>query len=170
MRRTWAENFMAIALESAQMSTCFRRSVGCALVDHRNALLSTGFNGVSPGWPHCKGEVTDDMLCEVVRCPGANEPPGLSDSPTGKLCHANHAEANALLNCPDIWRIHAVYCTVSPCVNCVKLLLCTGAVKIVYLEEYAPGPSKDLWLMHGGVVRDRARSGETWLKREWIKL
>ncbi len=170
MRPSWENYFMEVARKAAEMSTCARRSVGCVLVDHRNFSLSSGMNGVPPGWPHCRGEVVDGMLHDVVPCPGVSEPPGLTDNPTGKLCHANHAEANALLNCPDIWRIYTAYCTVSPCVNCVKLLLCTGTIRIVYLEEYAPGASKDLWLAHGGVVRDRARAGTTWIKREWIKL
>jgi deoxycytidylate deaminase len=39
------------------------------------------------------------------------------------VCQAIHAEQNALLQCKDVYDIETIYCTVSPCIHCVKLLL-----------------------------------------------
>lgn len=160
---------MNIAIEMASMGTCGRRQVGCVTVDHRNRILSTGFNGTPPGWPHCRGE--SNSTEEVEPCSGLYEPSGLSERPTqGKICKATHAEVNALSNCSDVWRIHTLYCTVSPCLECVKAILSTGTINLVYLEEYTgSGESKELWLGNSGVYWDRQRDGKKPLMRTWNK-
>ena len=38
------------------------------------------------------------------------------------------------------------YTTTSPCISCVKMLLCTGIRKIVFLEAYPHTESMKLWL------------------------
>lgn len=78
-------------------------------------------------------------------CPGAAAPSGTNlDS-----CQAIHAEQNALLQCRDVYSIHTAYVTTSPCVTCCKLLLNTGCQRIVFVEEYSHGVSKDIWLKSG---------------------
>lgn len=77
MRPDWSSYFFRIAAEVATRSTCPRASVGAALVkDHR--ILSTGYNGVAPGQPHCPN--TPEHLA-LAHCPDAL-----------------HAERNALTN------------------------------------------------------------------------
>jgi dCMP deaminase len=138
MRPSWERTWLNIALEMAKMGTCIRRQVGCVLVTERNRQLAAGFNGVPPGWPHCN----DGHLC-----PGAAHPSG-----TGlDECYSNHAEANAIGECRDTWAIHTAYVTASPCVSCIKALMCTSTKRIVFLEEYPQPSAKDLWLRHGGV-------------------
>jgi dCMP deaminase len=64
-------------------------------------------------------------------------------------CQAIHAEQNALLQCPDIMKIHTCYTTSSPCnEQCIKLLLNTSCQRIVFLEEYSKS-GKDAWLAAG---------------------
>ena len=125
---------MEIAQRCAMMGTCARRQVGCVLVDGKNLMLSTGFNGVPPKFPHCRGE-------EGLKCKGADSPSGTNLDG----CIANHAEVNALIHCPDASRIVTVYTTSSPCVSCVKALLCTSAQRIVFLETYPHPEAKQLW-------------------------
>ena len=49
-RDTWA---MAMAVVTAQRRTCLRRAVGCVLLNAKGHVLSTGYNGVAAGQPHC---------------------------------------------------------------------------------------------------------------------
>lgn len=61
-------------------------------------------------------------------------------------CQAIHAEQNALLQCRNITEIEACYCTASPCVHCLRMLLNTSCRRIIFAEEYPHPESKDLWL------------------------
>ena len=127
--------FLRMALLVSERGTCVRRKVGCILVNKKNHVLATGYNGNPSGFSHCL-----DNPCE-----GAN-------SKSGKdldKCEAIHAEQNALLQCKDIYDIHTVYCTVSPCIHCVKLLLNTSAKKIVFGEKYIHKEAEKLWLLGG---------------------
>jgi dCMP deaminase len=64
-------------------------------------------------------------------------------------CQAIHAEQNALLQCPDIMKIHTCYTTSSPCnEQCIKLLLNTSCQRIVFLEEYSKS-GREAWLNAG---------------------
>lgn len=126
------EYFMDMAKLVASRGTCCRRKVGAVLVDNRNHVLSTGYNGVASGLDHCEGD---------TKCSGANLPSGQGLD----KCEAIHAEQNALLQCSDVYKIQTLYCTASPCVTCVKLLLNTSCWVIVFNEEYPHGEAKKLW-------------------------
>ena len=152
-RDEWA---LKLALLTAQRTTCCRRAVGCVLLNARGHVLSTGYNGVAAGLPHCNHmEVaTDDdghntYVVEVFphACSGAKAPSGTNLDG----CQAIHAEQNALLQCRDMYAIHTTYVTASPCMTCCKLLLNTSCQRIVYVEEYPHSAAKDLWTSAGRV-------------------
>ena len=127
--------FLRMALLVSERGTCVRRKVGCILVNKKNHVLATGYNGNPSGFSHCLDNP----------CKGAN-------SGSGKdldKCEAIHAEQNALLQCKDVYDIDTVYCTVSPCIHCVKLLLNTSAKKIVFGEKYIHKEAEKLWLLGG---------------------
>src|SRR3546814_1170368 len=84
-------------------------------------------------------------------CSGAFSPSGTNLDG----CEAIHAEQNALLQCKDVREIHTCYCTASPCVTCTKLLLNTGCMRVVFMEEYPHPAARDLWTRAG---------------REWVQL
>lgn len=134
MRPTKDQWAMQIALVTATRSTCSRRSVGCVLTDSFGHILSTGYNGAAAGLPHCdhNGERGGREYCEAV-----------------------HAEQNALLQCPDIYKIHTCYVTLSPCPVCMRLLLNTSCKRIIYCEDYEDQTPGDVWRSAG---------------REWIQL
>lgn len=132
----WA---MRLAMETAMRSTCVRRSVGCVLLNSYNHVISTGVNGVASGMPHCNAEVKGFL---PNSCNGASSKSGTDLD----KCEAIHAEANALLQCPDVMSIYNCYSTTSPCIHCVKLLLNTSCQRIVYLEEYSHREALELWL------------------------
>lgn len=156
MRPSKDLTWLRVAREISRQSTCLRRSVGCVLLDARGRVLSTGWNGVGSGEPHCNQELNEPVLIPdehgfsvqvtyPFACPGANAPSGtMLDA-----CGALHAEWNALMQCPDVQRIHTCYCTTSPCVTCVKLLKATSCQRIVFIEPYVQPEAERLWLASG---------------------
>jgi len=114
--------YMQVAKTIAMRATCARRRVGCVLVNDKNQVLSTGYNGVAYGTEHCINSP----------CPAATAKSGT------KLdeCKAIHAEQNALLQCSDVSKINITYVTTSPCMHCIKLLSNTGCSMIVVDEKY----------------------------------
>lgn len=140
-RPSWDEYFVNLLEGIAARGSCVRRKCGCILVEGHHRILSTGYNGRGPGVVECLSEP----------CEGATLPSG-----TGLAsCEAIHAEQNALMQCRDIFSIHTVYVSASPCVHCIDMIAGTSAKRIVFLEEY-PGfeESKRRWLKKP--------------KREWI--
>ena len=147
VRPSRSEYFLAIAVLASSRSTCARAARGCVLVSREGHVLATGYNGVPPSRSHC-------LQDPGARCAGA-------DAASGQQldqCDATHAEANALVQCSESRRIATCYSTVSPCVNCVKMLLATGCVTIVFRQAYADEPTaRALWLGNDS-------------SREWIEI
>lgn len=151
-RDEWA---MQMAKLTSTRSTCFRRHVGCVLLNRRGHVLATGYNGVASGRPHCNETFTEKWVhpkapIEVrvatpYVCSGAKSPSGTNLDG----CQAIHAEQNALLQCKDVYEIDACYVTASPCITCTKLLLNTSCTKIIFLEDYPHAEARDLWTSSG---------------------
>jgi dCMP deaminase len=122
MRTDKNQYFLKLAKIVATRATCPRRSVGCVIINNYGHIKATGYNGVPSGFPHC-----------------TDQPCGGQDSGTGnnlEACMATHAEANALLQCESIMDIDKIYLTVSPCINCAKLIGNTSCKMVIYSEEY----------------------------------
>ncbi len=119
---------------ASERSTCIRRSVGCALVDENDHLLSTGRNGVPKGQPHCN---------EGFPCEGANAPSGTNLT----QCKAIHAEINAIAHCTDPSKVHTIYVTDAPCKFCCDALMALpNAKRIVAAAPYAgAATSQERW-------------------------
>lgn len=105
----------------AARSTCPRRSVGAVLVTADNQILSTGYNGVPRGFPHCVEQA----------CPGAWDEHGDT-----RRCMAVHAEVNALLQCKRLDLAHTLYVSCTPCFECAKMICNTPICRVISLEEY----------------------------------
>lgn len=154
-RPTINEWLINVARATSERSTCLRRSVGCVLADKQGRILSTGYNGVPRGFNHCNEEIHDrikkrphDRLGDEYKSNYPNACPGAFAESGRRLeeCHAIHAEMNALLQCKDIDTIHTCYVTHFPCVHCVKMLLNTSCVRIVYQNHYSHQErSEELW-------------------------
>ena len=114
----------AVAEVIALKSTCLDKQVGCLLVDKHNNILATGYNGNPQGYPHC----TDLGYCVKEK---------------GQPCLAIHAEMNAIIKCADIQAIDRLYVTLSPCIDCLKVLLNTGC-KHIYYTTYSS--KSDIWM------------------------
>ena len=154
-RDQWAMEMVKV---TAKRATCLRRQVGCVLLNERGHVLATGYNGVASGMQHCNEALNVDSLgrpmsgCDYPHaCAGAKSQSGTNLDG----CEAIHAEQNALLQCRNVYEIHACYVSCSPCITCTKLLLNTSCQEIFFEEEYPMPCAKDLWLKAG---------------RRWVKL
>jgi dCMP deaminase len=134
MHRPELDNyFMEIARVVASRSTCLRRRAGAVLVKDKR-ILSTGYNGVPKGLPHC-----EEKGCPRALCPSGTH---------HELCRAVHSEQNAIIQAA----IHGVsiegatlYCTHQPCTLCAKMLINAGIRRVVYHLDYPDSGSLEFF-------------------------
>lgn len=114
--------FMDIAYKVSIQSTCISKKVG-AIITKDNRIISIGYNGVPSGIKHCN-EVFSEKTKEHSIFTRVKEV---------------HAEMNAVLyalkNGISLENT-VLYCTLSPCNNCCKLIYTSGIKKIVYSETH----------------------------------
>ena len=121
MQDKFLNYFMQCALSASKLSTCCRASVGCVVVSKDGRIISTGYNGAPKGCSHC-----NEVGCYLDE--------------TGHCIRSVHAEANALLNVSrESLSGGTLFCTHKPCLNCTKLILNTGIVKVYYHYPYDSG-------------------------------
>lgn len=105
----------------ARRSRCVRDSVGAVIVDARNRIVATGYNGPAEGYDPPLSEM--DEYC-AWWCPHSRE----SDDP----CVAVHAEANALLVGDRSTREGGtIYATSDVCWPCGLLIANSGLTRVV---------------------------------------
>lgn len=120
--------FLGIAKAVAARGDCRRRQIGAVIVDREKRIAGTGYNGSPSGGPSClKGECPRGLLTP-------EEVPHDSSYDTGPgICHALHAEMNALLH-TDRSRLAGatIYVTARPCDGCRKIIAGTKIERTVY--------------------------------------
>jgi len=125
---------MEMAHVVAKRSTCLRRKVGAILVKEKH-ILSTGYNGAPKGLKHCSetGCLREDQ----------NIPSGERH----ELCRGLHAEQNAIIQAAVFGvsiKGSVLYCTSTPCVVCVKMLINAGVTEIIYAGDYPDDLAKQM--------------------------
>ena len=125
-RPDWDTYFMDIAHVVATRGNCSRRKVAAVMVKDRR-IVSTGYNGTPRG---------------VTNCFEGGCPRCASDAPSGAdlgECLCSHAEENAVSQAA----YHGIpvkgatlYCTLSPCLLCAKIIINAGISEVVYENEY----------------------------------
>ncbi len=133
-RPPYDEYFMEMAHVVSKRSTCLRRKVGAILVKDKH-ILSTGYNGAPKGFKHCS-----EVGCIREK----------KDIPSGErheLCRGLHAEQNAIIQAA-VFGVSitnsTLYCTSTPCVVCVKMLINAGVKEIIYSGEYPDDLAKKM--------------------------
>jgi len=125
-RPTYDEYFMEMAQVVSKRSTCLRRSVGAILVKDKH-ILSTGYNGAPKGLKHCDEE---GCLRKDLNIPSGQR---------HELCRGLHAEQNAIIQAAVFGisiKDSVLYCTNTPCVVCVKMLINAGVKEIIFSGDY----------------------------------
>jgi dCMP deaminase len=123
------EAYLKMAKALACRSTCLDKQVGCIITNYKNEIIATGYNGAPCGWTHCidTGICLAKKFCSKDFCPSA------------------HAEQNALLQCRVPEQIHTIYVTLSPCVNCIRIINNTPCERIVFIQEHTHTFAKSMW-------------------------
>jgi dCMP deaminase len=133
-RPSYDEYFMEMAHVVAKRSTCLRRKVGAILVKDKH-ILSTGYNGAPKGLRHC---TETGCLRENMNIPSGER---------HELCRGLHAEQNAIIQA-SVFGVSikgsVLYCTFTPCVVCVKMLINAGVTEIIYSGEYPDDLAKQM--------------------------
>jgi dCMP deaminase len=126
-RLSWDQYFLTITRQVAERSTCTRAKVGAVIVRDKN-ILATGYNGSPAGLPHCT-----EVGCLVYK---SQTPSGETEENCFRTIHAEiNAIAQAAKNGAAIRDAH-IYITHTPCIQCFKVLINTGIVRICYEKEY----------------------------------
>jgi dCMP deaminase len=119
-RPSWDQYFLTMAKIVASRATCDRKHVGAIIVDDRNRIVSTGYNGSARGLPHCDDE--GHLMKEV--------------DGRESCVRTLHAESNALDDAGRRAEGGTIYITVIPCFNCAKRIVNAGIKRVVWSEYY----------------------------------
>jgi dCMP deaminase len=109
------QRYLSMAAIWAQNSYCKRRQVGALLVKNK-MIISDGYNGTPSGF---------ENICEDEA--GTTKP------------YVLHAEANAITKVARSNNSSdgaTLYVTSSPCIECAKLIIQAGIVRVVFSEHY----------------------------------
>jgi len=109
------KQFISIVDVIAQSSYCKRSQVGAIIVKDLN-IIALGYNGTPSGF---------DNECEDC------------DNNTRK--HVLHAESNAIAKCARSTTStdgSTLYCSLSPCFECAKMIIQAGIKRVVFKEYY----------------------------------
>jgi dCMP deaminase len=133
-RPSYDKYFMEMAHVVSKRSTCLRRKVGAILVKDKH-ILSTGYNGAPKGIKHCSevGCIREDMH--------------IPSGQRHELCRGLHAEQNAIIQAAVFGisiKNSILYCTNTPCIVCVKMLINAGVEEIIFSGDYPDDLAKKM--------------------------
>lgn len=114
-RPGWKKTFIDVAKVIAQRSKDPHTKVGAVLIKN-NCIIGTGYNGDPRNFRYKFNWNTEEKYDYVI-----------------------HAEMNAIANaCYNGCQIKdsEIFLTLSPCNQCIKLLIQFGVKKVYYLKEY----------------------------------
>lgn len=117
------KRYLHMASIWAENSYCKRRQVG-ALIVKDQMIISDGYNGTPSGF---------ENVCE--------------DENNVTLPYVLHAEANAITKVAassNSSKGATIYVTSAPCIECAKLIIQSGIVRVVYSEKYRTEEGCDL--------------------------
>ncbi len=125
-RPDWDRYFMDIAHVVARRGNCCRRQIAAVIVRDRR-IISTGYNGTPRGIPNCFEGGCPRCASDVASGENLGE------------CICAHAEENAIVQAAFHGiSVHGgtLYCTMSPCLICTKMIINAGLAAVVYEDEY----------------------------------
>ena len=122
----------------SRLSRAQRKKVGCLVVKN-NTIISDGFNGMPTGFDNrCEDTSWDDNFIKNKN----NNPEQLVTRP-----EVLHAESNAITKLAKSTQSSVgatMYITISPCLDCAKLIIQSGISRVVYGELYRNTDGVDL--------------------------
>jgi len=154
--------YMQMAIAVSNLSYAVRHKVGAVIVSSDGQVVSQGFNGTPSGFTNvCEYVVDKDENVIHSNSDYSDNSKDLDDvefefvvdyngNPDFKLKTKPivlHAESNAITKCAK-WGSSTsgatLYVTMSPCIECSKLIIQSGIKRVVYLEKYRDTTGIDL--------------------------
>ena len=132
------KTYLKMAETWAQLSKARRKKVGCLIVKN-GAIISDGYNGTPRGFHNnCETEVPrTDVFPNIVVDDDGNFVEGTYNLTTKP--EVLHAESNAITKLAKSTQSSedsTMYITISPCVDCSKLIIQSGIKRVVFGELY----------------------------------
>lgn len=142
IRPTWDEYFMEITAAVAKRATCDRGRSGCVIARDKQILV-TGYVGAPKGLPHCD-EVGHQMKMTTHE-----------DGHTSQHCvRTTHAEQNAIVQAAKLGvaiRGATVYCRMTPCAVCAKMIVNADIKRVVCEKRYHAGSESEEMFRQVGI-------------------
>lgn len=145
VRPTWDEYFMEVARAVAKRATCDRGRSGCVIARDKQILV-TGYVGAPKGLPHCD-EIGHQMKSTTHE----------DGSVTQHCVRTTHAEQNAIVQAAKLGVAidgATVYCKMTPCSICAKMIINSGVVRIVCEKRYHAGSESEEMFRQVGIALD----------------
>ena len=141
-RPSWDDYFMEITKTVALRATCDRGRSGCVITRDKQILV-TGYVGAPKGLPHCD-EVGHQMKTITHE-----------DGSVSEHCQrTTHAEQNAIVQAAKFGvAINAgtLYCTMTPCATCAKMIITAGISRVVCEKRYQRGKESEAMFTTAGI-------------------
>lgn len=128
--------YMDYAIRTAQESKCPRKQVGCIILAE-SGMVSPGLNGHASGGPN-EWDYKEDGDPEVVHA---------EMQALGKMLEQGVSAKGA-----------TVYVSLSPCLECSKLLVRAKVKRVVYLEDYRKTDGLD-YLIRYNILVEKFKEG-----------
>lgn len=129
-RPSWDDYFLSVANVIATRSTCLRYQYGAVIVDSKNTIISTGYNGAPSNTESC----FDKGFCYRDK----------NNIPSGtryETCSSVHAEANAIIRSQSSVRDCTLYigsindAPCFPCEMCKRLMVNAGILYVCFVID-----------------------------------
>ena len=125
----WINLYLDIAQLYAKQSHCVSKKV-CALIVSENRIISTGINGTPSGSINC-----DEYF---------KNKKDIKEHHEWSINNEIHAEANAIAFAAKNGvntKGASMFITLSPCIDCAKLIIASGITTVYFDEMYDKGNS-----------------------------
>lgn len=150
IRPSWDEYFMELARAAAKRATCDRGRSGC-VIERNHQILVTGYVGSPKRLPHC-----DDVGHQMKTL--TNE-----DGSQSQHCvRTAHAEQNAIVQAAKLGVAingGVLYCKMTPCSTCAKMIINAGIVRVVCEKQYHAGKESENLFREANIKLDYTEGG-----------
>ena len=125
MNKKIKEYFKDVCIRTSKLSTCVSKQVGVVLIKDLR-IIAIGYNGVPSGVKHCNEKFDENNFDREEHHDWSH-------------LNENHAEQNLVSFCAKngiIMNNTILLISMSPCINCAKIILNSGVKKIIFIEWY----------------------------------
>ena len=133
---------MGLLQSLSARATCDRGKSAAVIVKNKQ-ILTTGYVGAPMGLPHCDDD--GHLFRKALH----------TDGSTKEHCvRTTHAEANAIAQAARFGVSidgATMYCTMTPCLDCTKLLINSGIKRVVATKDYQAGHDSKEFMKQAGV-------------------